>query len=168
MDLLPYVKPALRITVDAFDIEIQDLIDAAMADLILAGVAADKAVGTDPLIKRAVTTYCKANFGFDNPDADRLQMSFDLLKRHLTLAQDYICHAVTFMVTTGGVPVKGASITLNDETKASNSLGVAVFSVIELEVDFDYMITKDGYMDYSGSVYVDGNESVLVVMADVV
>ena len=41
----------------AFDSEISDLIDAALADLGLAGVAEKSE--TDPLIIRAVTTYCR-------------------------------------------------------------------------------------------------------------
>mgnify|MGYP000672228719 CR=1 FL=1 len=39
--MLEKVKLALRITTDAFDSEIQDLIDAALADLGIAGVTPD-------------------------------------------------------------------------------------------------------------------------------
>ena len=96
MAILDDVKVALRIaaTTTDFDTEIQDLIDAAKADLKLAGVVADKAVDTDTLIKRAITTYCKANFGYDNPDADRLQKAYEMLKMHLTLSADYNTEAV--------------------------------------------------------------------------
>lgn len=88
--LLDEVKIALRITTVDLDVEVQGLIDAAVADLILSGVAAEKAADdTDPLIKRAVIVYCKANFGYDNPDADRLTRSYDMMKMHLTLAGDY-------------------------------------------------------------------------------
>ena len=59
--MIEKVKLALRIKTDAFDSEIQDLIDAALDDLGLAGVVS--ADDTDPLIIRAVITYCKANFG---------------------------------------------------------------------------------------------------------
>ncbi|HFK2719152.1 TPA: hypothetical protein ACG1DY_005001, partial [Escherichia coli] len=72
------------------DEEVIDLIEAARQDLILSGVSSEKAEDdSDPLIKRAVTTYVKANFGFDNPDAKRLQESYDMLKNHLSLAGDY-------------------------------------------------------------------------------
>jgi len=88
--VLAEVKLALRVTTTDFDTEIQSLIDAAVADLTLAGVAAEKAQSTtDPLIKRAVITYCKANFGFANPDADRLQRAYDSLKSHLSLSVEY-------------------------------------------------------------------------------
>lgn len=87
MALIDDVKLALRVTAPDFDPEIQGLIDAAKADLKLAGVA--DPVETDPLIKRAIITYCKANFGYDNPEAERFQQSYDMLKMHLTLSFDY-------------------------------------------------------------------------------
>lgn len=88
--LLDDVKLALRISSSAFNPEIADLIDAAKADLELSGVDPIKtADDTDPLIKRAVTVYAKANFGIDNPQADRLQQSYNMLKVHLTLSQEY-------------------------------------------------------------------------------
>jgi uncharacterized phage protein (predicted DNA packaging) len=88
--MLNDVKLSLRVTSTAFDIEIQDLIDAARIDLIQSGVSSLKAKSdTDPLIKRAITLYCKAFFGYDNPDADRLRDSYVMLKQHLSLAADY-------------------------------------------------------------------------------
>jgi uncharacterized phage protein (predicted DNA packaging) len=88
--MLNDVKLSLRITSTAFDIEVQDLIEAARLDLIQSGVSILKANDdTDPLIKRAITLYCKAFFGYDNPDADRLRDSYVMLKQHLSLAADY-------------------------------------------------------------------------------
>lgn len=92
MALLDDVKQVLRISVDntSFDTEVNDLISAARLDLIQSGVSADKVnLDTDPLIKRAVITYCKANFGYDNPEADRFQQSYTMLKQHLSLTGDY-------------------------------------------------------------------------------
>ncbi|HZJ99434.1 MAG TPA: hypothetical protein VFC79_05490, partial [Tissierellaceae bacterium] len=43
----------------------------------------------DVLIQRAITLYVKANFGWDNPDAERLQQSYLMLKQHLSLSGDY-------------------------------------------------------------------------------
>lgn len=91
MSLVYDIKPKLRITTDDPEIiaEVQDLIDECKADLQLAGVEPTKIIDTDPLIKRAVTTYCKAYFGYDNPDADRLRESYNAFKAHLTLSADY-------------------------------------------------------------------------------
>lgn len=89
MDILSDVRLNLRVNNTALDIEIQDLIDAAKADLALSGIHPNKIVDTDPLIKRAIIVYCKAHFGWNNPDADRLQRSYEMLKEHLALAGDY-------------------------------------------------------------------------------
>lgn len=88
--MLEYVKTTLRIDGDDLDTEIQDLIDAAKADLQLSGVHKDKIVDTDPLIKRAVIVYCKANFGYEDPKlTERFQQSYISLKHHLTLSAEY-------------------------------------------------------------------------------
>jgi len=62
---------------------------------MLSGVTENKANDdTDPLIKRAITFYAKANFGIDNPNADRFHDSYVMLKQHLSLAGDYNGNAV--------------------------------------------------------------------------
>lgn len=89
MALIDDVKKVLRVTVNNFDTEITDLIDAAKADLELSGVLAAKITDGDKLIKRALMTYVKAHFGYDNPDADKLKSAYDMLKAHLTLSAEY-------------------------------------------------------------------------------
>jgi uncharacterized phage protein (predicted DNA packaging) len=88
--ILDDVKKVLRITNTAFDTEITDLIAAARQDLIISGILEAKANDdADPLIKRAIQIYCKANFGWDNPDSESLQQSYVSLKMHLSLAEEY-------------------------------------------------------------------------------
>ncbi len=87
--MLQDIKDALRVSGTSLDTEIQDLIDAAKADLQLSGVHPSKIIDTDPLIKRAVVVYCKAHFGWDNPEADRFAQSYTMLKQHLTLSAEY-------------------------------------------------------------------------------
>jgi uncharacterized phage protein (predicted DNA packaging) len=88
--MLEYVKTTLRIDGDDLDTEIQDLIDAAKADLQLSGVHKDKIVDIDPLIKRAIIVYCKAHFGYEDPKlTERFQQSYISLKHHLTLSAEY-------------------------------------------------------------------------------
>ena len=85
--MLEKVKLALRVTTDAFDEEICDLIDAACADMGIAGVTAQSTT-VDPLLIRAITTYCKAHFG--EPDEyDRLKASYDEQKAQLITATGY-------------------------------------------------------------------------------
>lgn len=88
--MLKDIKDILRVNGNDLDTEIQDLIDSAKADLILSGVHKDKVKDNDPLIKRAVTVYCKANFGYEDPKlSERFQESYISLKHHLTLSQEY-------------------------------------------------------------------------------
>lgn len=87
--MLEQVKIALRVSGNDLDTEVTDLIEAAKADLLLSGVHKDKILDTDPLIKRAVIIYCKAHFGYDNPEADRFLQSYNMIKQHLTLSAEY-------------------------------------------------------------------------------
>lgn len=88
--MLNDVKDALRVSGNDLDVEVTDLIDAAKADLILSGVHKDKIKDTDPLIKRAVTVYCKANFGYEDPKlSEKFQEAYISLKHHLTLSTEY-------------------------------------------------------------------------------
>lgn len=85
--MLEKVKLALRITTNAFDSEINDLISAAKKDLEISGVIVDDK-DSDPLVNRAVTTYCKANFG-EPEQYDRLKASYDEQKAQLQIATGY-------------------------------------------------------------------------------
>jgi hypothetical protein len=85
--MLTAAKLALRITSDAYDPEIVDLIKAAKLDLKGSGVAVID--DEDPLIKRAIIIYTKANFGLANLEAEQYQRSYDRLKTHLALSADY-------------------------------------------------------------------------------
>lgn len=84
--MLEKVRLALRVTTTAFDSEIEDLISAALADLGIAGVLTDNI--DDPLIIRAVITYCKANFG-ESDQYDRLKAAYDEQKAQLQTATGY-------------------------------------------------------------------------------
>lgn len=99
--ILARVKLALRRTEDAFDAELSDLIQAALLDLGIAGVtdpAASPPSGKnvsnldteDPLIRRAVISYCKVHFGDAEPqEYDRLKASYDEQKAQLAMATGY-------------------------------------------------------------------------------
>jgi uncharacterized phage protein (predicted DNA packaging) len=84
------VRQYLRISHTHFDAEITDLIGAAKADLLLGGIKAAKVEDeSDALIKRAIVCYVKAEFGLDNADAEKYRNSYEMLKRHLQLSDEY-------------------------------------------------------------------------------
>lgn len=80
------VKRTLRLMTDAFDDDIKDLIDAAYIDLGIAGV--ENVDETDPIIIRAICTYCKLNFG-EPEEAERLKASYDEQKAQLSMHTGY-------------------------------------------------------------------------------
>ena len=91
--LLAKVKLALRITTNAFDSELNGLIDSCIADLRIAGISTDT-IGIDylenPMVVLAVTTFCKINFGkIDGAEYDRLKASYDEQKKQLSMATGY-------------------------------------------------------------------------------
>lgn len=87
--LLDKIKLSLRYDDDYLDEDIQDTIDAAIADLKLSGVSESKIVETDALIIRAIKVFCKADLSGDDKEAARYKESYDMLKIHLTLSSDY-------------------------------------------------------------------------------
>lgn len=90
-DLLANVKLAVRrTTTNAFDTDLTNLINACLADLGVVGV--DASDQNDPLIIRAVCTYCRANFGTP-PDYAALKASYDEQKAQLMMASKYTNYA---------------------------------------------------------------------------
>ena len=82
MALLDEIRKGLRITSDSFDGEIGMLIEAALYDMERVGVnpALLERDGNDDIantfVKTAVYAYCKAHFGYDNPEATRFDDSY--------------------------------------------------------------------------------------------
>ncbi len=85
--LLDKVKIALRIKTDAFDEELSELILAAATDLGIAGVLV-KSENPEPILSRAIITYCKMSFGLPE-DYDRLKASYDEQKAQLSNATGF-------------------------------------------------------------------------------
>ncbi len=82
------MRAALRISSTSAKIteEIKDCIYACLTDLKNDGVKLIKE--SDPLIIRAITLYCKAEFGFNN-NAEKFRQSYDTLKMRLSLSEEY-------------------------------------------------------------------------------
>lgn len=90
--LIDKVKVALRIAVNDYDAEIQDLIDAGLKDLGITDIRVDLLTEEDtaPLIERAVITYCKMNFGYLAVDQyNKFKASYDEQKAQLLMSSAY-------------------------------------------------------------------------------
>ena len=84
--MLNKVKMALRISTNAYDDELTDLIEAAQIDLGIAGVVVPPEI--DAIVLRAIITFCKISFGLPE-DYDRLKKSYDEQKAQLSNATGY-------------------------------------------------------------------------------
>lgn len=92
MALLDDVKQACRVTSSAYDSELGDLILAGFADIGITDVDAGllTEISIEPLIKRAVLTYVKLNFGeVEDGFYDRLKASYDEQKSQLLMSSQY-------------------------------------------------------------------------------
>jgi len=92
MDIIAKARLRLRITAAVFDSEIEDVIKAAIKDLMIAGVTGldieDIDNNTDPLRLQAIMTYVKAHFG-EADQYDRLKAAYDEQKAQLQTATGY-------------------------------------------------------------------------------
>lgn len=84
--MLEKVKTALRIKTAALDSEITDLIQAALKDLEIAGVSNKN--HDDPLIGRAVITYCAVYLG-PGAQMERMKAAYDEQKAQMQMATGY-------------------------------------------------------------------------------
>ena len=90
-EYLTSIRQYMRLTSTIHDSELEDLINAARADLVLGGVLPAKAEDEqDPLIMRAVATYVKAEFGLDNDDSEKYRASYKGQRNGLALSDSYI------------------------------------------------------------------------------
>ena len=82
------IRGALRISSQAAAItqEIEDCIEACKRDMQQVGI--NNLDETDALIIRAITIYCKAEFGYSEK-AQQFRQSYDSLKLALSLMEEY-------------------------------------------------------------------------------
>lgn len=92
-EFLADARGILRITTDdtVINTEIVNLIKACQKDLIRNGITPSLANGLeDSLIKMAVLTYLKAEFGLDNKNYDKFRASYEQLRTELAMTDFYI------------------------------------------------------------------------------
>ena len=77
----------MRISTNAYDDSITQLINASTKDIGIVGVSFESST-TDSLLIQAVITYCRLNFGTPS-DYDRLKASYDEQKAQLISNSEY-------------------------------------------------------------------------------
>lgn len=89
MTLLDKVKLAIPLSTDAYDSDLNDLIDAAKLDLQkTAGVVLPSTL--DALCERAIITYVKMHFiSMTDSEYERMKASYDEQKAQLMTATGY-------------------------------------------------------------------------------
>jgi hypothetical protein len=65
-------------------------------------------------------------------------------------------YEVTFIVSDGSGLINGATISFNEEEKITNSLGECLFSNVNIQSGAEYTIRKTGYVDFTSSLDVVG------------
>ena len=90
--LLASCRLACRVSSNALDSELEELIDAAFLDLEISGVADVNGqpytvTSADQLVITAVKTYVKLNLGdvLENTEAERLTRSYEMQKATLKM-----------------------------------------------------------------------------------
>jgi hypothetical protein len=154
VNIVENMRMLLRISSSTYDQEIEDLINAAKEDLKLCGVLNENVLTSDALVLRAVSIYVKANFGYDNPDSERLMKSYEMLRNHLTLSKDYAFIAITFTITddSDDSAIRQAYVTVTnvetnfEQTKTTNASGQSIFYLREGD-NYIYNITAEDYLE---------------------
>jgi len=89
-EYLAAARQRIRTSSTASDGELTDLINAARDDLVLGGVLPVWALDeSDALIKKAIMTYVKGEYGLDNEDSEKYRASYHDQKVALTLSSKY-------------------------------------------------------------------------------
>ncbi len=93
--MLEIVKKSLRLDENEFDEELNLLIGAAVEDLTSSGVASSHFYTKDKenliinvknkLLRLAIILYCKAMFGFDNPDSTKFYEAYEHIKKKVSI-----------------------------------------------------------------------------------
>jgi len=84
--LIDAAKLAKRMTTDAYDAQVEALLNAAMLDLGVAGV--ETGGFADALVRQAAITYFLMNFG-EPENYDKLKRSYDEQKAQLATCTGY-------------------------------------------------------------------------------
>lgn len=71
---------------------------------------------------------------------------------------------VKFWLKEGNAPIDNAIVRINGDSLITTALGLAHFRQLPLSVNYFYLITKPGYYDETGELYLTGDTSLNIIM----
>lgn len=89
MTTLEKIKLAIRRSHDKLDSDLQDEIDACLADLRVVGITGKNATEGDPLILNAIKLWCRSINTDEPAKAAEWRARYDSLKACLMMAEGY-------------------------------------------------------------------------------
>ena len=104
-------------------------------------------------------TYSVIKEGYSTKTA-KTEVKNEDIQLDITLGNEPETYSITFYVH-NGEPVEGAKVEVEDETKMTNSSGIAVFELIN--GDYNYTVTKDNYSTESGKITVENEDDEIPV-----
>ncbi|TDO77687.1 gp6-like head-tail connector protein [Halanaerobium saccharolyticum] len=149
MALLDDVKTSLRITANDYDAEITGVIEAAKSDLDTKGLL--KIEETDDLTVYAITLYCKGNFGYDNPEAERFLEVYESIANKLSQLREYNSYKITINAS------EQCTVVFDGEEKETASSGTVIFySRPKNQVEYKIADGEAQYIDITGDITISG------------
>lgn len=137
MAILDDVRGVVRVGSKLTDGELQTYIDAALADMAERGIApeylAPDADGEyQPKVRTAIFCYCKALYGFDNSDSNRLMKSYESIVTGLVNGKHNLRYA----------PMDISKA--DHERRVDGSIGYVSYHGLPLHEGRDYEVAEDG------------------------
>lgn len=80
---------------------------------------------------------------------------------NLTISENTSCN-VTFSITSNGNALSNATVSFNSTQQTTNSNGSTTFADVPLASTLSYTISKEGYADYSNSVYTNADTTISI------
>jgi hypothetical protein len=112
------------VTATEYDNEIDAIVDAAVVDLLTSGVSAAAVEDPDSYVLQAIILYAKAQFGLDNPDAERYMQSYQALAGRLAMTSEYQQPFATGI--TGDITAGSDELTVSDDTMIAEDAWLSV------------------------------------------
>jgi len=87
------------------------------------------------------------------------------MEQLLTLSIGYGTYEVAMEIISQGIPLEGVTLTIGDESWVSDPNGWVNANVVSgNEMDFQYTLSKDGFLSKTDDLYIDRNQSLTVAM----